>query len=274
MTSSDILITKLKELKNSKSETSYSHIKNILKNQRIPVAVTQIKPFKIIRYRRHNKNDRDKFFQSSEDLSYRQDILNIDKFGRANEPGQGFFYCNDNKNQNTGIAEIVSIFRGNTNSKEEVLTIGAWDVNIPLKLAVILPTNENRGQSEELDALKAFYNSFDSGPDFEDLKKFNEFLAKEFTLDVEKHQSNYKITSAFSNYIKETFDTVDGIVYSSVKSEHEGNNIVLWPEVVEKKLKFVAARKSVFKKFKHKAYIEEVLGESESYKTELDKIVW
>ncbi len=87
MTFAEILIAKLKELKKSKSESSYSHIKNILINQRLPVAYTEINPFKIIRYRRHNEKDRDKFFQSSEDLSYRLDILNIDKFGRANEPG-------------------------------------------------------------------------------------------------------------------------------------------------------------------------------------------
>jgi hypothetical protein len=119
----DEIIAKLLKLKADNTISSYPHIKNILKNQRIPVAYTEIKPFKLIRYRSHNETNKDKFFESSEELSFRTDILNINELGRANEPGQGFFYCNDNKNRNTGITEIVSIFRGNVNSEEEVLTI-------------------------------------------------------------------------------------------------------------------------------------------------------
>src|SRR5680860_143560 len=121
---SDEIIAKLKELKADNSVSSYPQIKNILKNQRIPIAFTDLRPYKLIRYRSHDDTNKDKLFESSEELSYRTDIMNINRFGRANESGQGFFYCNDNENRNTGITEIVSIFRGNDNSSEEVLTIG------------------------------------------------------------------------------------------------------------------------------------------------------
>ena len=124
---SDQIIAKLKNLKASNSISSYSHIKNILKNQNIIIPFIEIKPFKLIRYRKHNDTNIDELFKSSEELTFRKDILNINNFGRANEPGQGFFYCNDHKNQETGISEIVSIFRGNENSNEEILTISAWD---------------------------------------------------------------------------------------------------------------------------------------------------
>jgi hypothetical protein len=274
MSVSKEIIEKLSKLKASNSISSYPHIKNILKNQRIPIAFTELKPFKLIRYRSHNDDNRDKLFGSSKELSYRTDILNINELGRANESGQGLFYCNDNENQNTGITEIVSIFRGNENSEEEVLTIGAWDVNENLTLAMILPSEQIIGNNKDFDMMKADFNRFEESPEFEDLKILNEFLANEFTLDIEKHNSNYKISCAFSMYIKEQIPEVDGIMYASVKSEYKGVNIVLWPEVVDKKLEFVAARKTVFKKTKHKTFVEELINESVSYNREKDEINW
>jgi hypothetical protein len=106
------------------------------------------------------------------------------------------------------------------------------------------------------------------------MKNLSEFLAKEYTLDLEKHKSNYKITCAFSNYIKEQFPEVDGIIYASIKSEYNGTNIVLWPEVVDEKTEFFAARKSIFKRFPNKTFAEVQAFDSKSYDSVLDKISW
>jgi len=269
---SEELINKLTELKEQETISSYSHIKNILKNQIILVPHLEYKPFKLIRYRRHNKGEI--FFEHSHELSYRTDILNIENFGRANEPGQGLFYCNDNKNQETGISEAISIFRGNTESQEEILTIGAWDLKKPLNLIMILPTEQNYGKNSEFDKMKEFYNGFEKSKEFEDLKRLNEFLANEFTLDLEKQKSNYKITCAFANYIKEKFPEIDGIIYASVKSEFKGTNMVLWPEVVDEKLDFVAARKSIFKRLADKTFVEIKTFDSKEYDKKSDKIKW
>lgn len=271
---SDEIIAKLLELKADNSISSYPHIKNIIKNQRIPVAYRELRPYKLIRYRSHDDTNKDKFFESSKELSYNTDILNVNRFGRANESGQGLFYCNDNNNEDTGITEIVSIFRGNEDSNEEILTVGAWDIKENLILAVILPSIGNIGKNGEFDQMREYYNHFENSPEFEDLKNLNEFFANEYALDVEKHKSNYKISCAFSMYIKEQYTEVDGIIYESVKSEYKGTNIVLWPGVVDKKLKFVAARKSVFKRLKNKTFIEEQIIESKSYNEVNDKIIW
>lgn len=272
MKHSDEIISKLKKLKEDNSINSYPHIKNILKNQRIPVAIIEYRPFKLIRFRRHNNGE--EFFTNPEQLSYRKDILNIKNFGRANEPGQGFFYCNDNNNQNTGISEIVSVFRGNTESKEEILTIGAWNLKDSLNLAMILPSTENSGKHEQFDQMKEFYNNFEDSPEYEDLKNLNEFLANEFSLDLEKHSSNYKITCAFSNYIKETFPELDGLMYTSLKSNHEGINIVLWPEVVETKTEFFAAKKSVYKRIVDKTFVEVEIFDSKRFDNKKNEIIW
>jgi hypothetical protein len=272
MNLSEKLIARLKELKEEETISSYSHIKNILKNQIIPVPLYEYKPYRLIRYRRHNKGE--EFFNYSHELSYRTDILDIHNFGRANEPGQGMFYCNDNKNQETGIAEAVSIFRGNKDSKEEILTIGAWDLNKPLNLVLILPIEQNFGKNSDFDKIKEYYNRLENSKEFEDLKRFNDFLANEFTLDLEKHKSNYKITCAFTNYIREKFPEIDGIIYSSVKSEYNGTNIVLWPEVVNEKLDFVAARKSIFKRVFDKKFVEVKKFDNIKYDKKSDKILW
>ncbi|WP_369752566.1 hypothetical protein AB3G34_11955 [Flavobacterium sp. WC2409] len=272
MRTSEQIIAKLKELKEDNSISSYTHIKNILKNQIIPIIYSEFQPFRLIRYRKHY-NDED-FFESSEELTYRKDILNINNFGRLNEPGQGYFYCNDNENQTTGIAEIVSVFRGNDESNDEILTIGTWNVNQKLKLAVILPKNENFGINSEFDKLKEDYNKLDDSEHFEDVKILNEFIANEFTLDLEKHKSNYKITCAYSNYIKEQFPEIDGIIYASVKSEFSGTNIVLWQDVVDNKIEFFAARKSIFKRVADKSFVEVETFDSKSYDSKNDKIIW
>lgn len=209
-----------------------------------------------------------------DELSYRKDILNLKNFGSANEPGQGFFYCNDNNNQNTGISESVSIFRGNEECNEEILTIGVWNLKESIKLAMILPSEEIVGINQEFDEMKYIYNNFENSKEFEGLKNFNEFLVKEFTLDLKKHKSNYKITCAFSNYIREQFPEVDGIIYTSIKSEYQGTNIVLWPEVVDKKIEFFAARKSIFKRLYDNTFVEIQKFDSKKYNKQTGKISW
>ena len=91
---------------------------------------------------------------------------------------------------------------------------------------------------------------------------------------MEKHKSNYKITCAYANYIKELFPEIDGIIYSSVKSESNGTNIVLWPEVVDEKIDFFAARKSIFKRVDDKNFVEIETFDSKSYDRKNDKIIW
>lgn len=259
MTISDKIISKLQNLKKSNSVESYCHIKNILKNQRIVVPYQEYKPYKIIRYRRHKESE--SLFKNCSQLTYKKDILNIDSFGRCNEPGQGFFYCNDEKNENTGLAEAMSIFRGNGESKNETFTIGAWDVKSSLCLAVVLPSNNYHGINLEFDNIKQNFSRFQDNEHYEEMKKLVEYISEEFTLDLNKVESNYKITCAFSNYIKEFFPKIDGILYGSVKSEFKGTNIVLWPEVVDEKLTFVAARKIILKrtgaKLFHQIYSQE-----------------
>lgn len=270
---SNELIKKLKELAGASSVSSYSHIKNILSNQRLQIVFTKYNPGVLIRCRPNISET--ELFEKVDDLSYRKDILNINNFGRVNEPGQPIFYCNDRENENTGITESLSLFRGNEKSEIEVFTTGAWKVSEALNLAVIVSTQSNHGKNAFLDEMKRIYEGAGEGEYFSDLLNFNEFLCNEFSKDLIKDKSNYLITCAYSNYIKSTYsDNVDGIVYGSVKSEGEGINIALWPETVDKKLELVAARKRILKRFPNKVFGEIALQDSKSIDSSSGQIHW
>lgn len=273
MTEIEILIDRLKDLKNDVSSESYIHIKNILANQILPIPFISYKPFRLMRTRSHRKGE--VLFENIEDLTFRKDILNINYFGRANEPGQGLFYCNDNLNEGTGFSESMNVFRGNPNSNEEKITIGAWDIDRELNLAVILPSEYKEIDSSLINSATKSYNLIDDGTEnYKDLKVMLEFIANEFTLDIIKDKSNYKITSAFTNYIKDKFSSVDGIVYASVKSALKGENIVLWEKTAEENLKLIGARKRTFKLINYKEYFETEYCDSDEIDYNSGEIKW
>lgn len=268
-----ILIDRLIELKKENSLESYTHIKNILANQFFPVPFVKHKPYRLIRTRSHRKGEI--LFENIDDLTYRKDILNINHFGRANEPGQGLFYCNDNLNEATGFSESMNIFRSNPNCHNEIITIGAWDIARELTLAVILPSEYKEVENSLLNSAKESYSLLDDGSsNFKQLKLMLEFIATEFTLDKEKDNSNYKITCAFVNYIKNEFPDLDGVIYASVKSALKGENIVLWENVVEDNLKLISARKRTFRLNGHKKLIETEYCDTNHIDYNSGKIQW
>ncbi|MFD1314895.1 hypothetical protein [Namhaeicola litoreus] len=268
-----ILIDRLKELKAENSSESYTHIKNILSHQILPIPLATYKPLRLIRTRSHRKGEI--FFEKIDDLTFRKDILNINHFGRANEPGQGFFYCNDNLNEGTGFSESMNVFRNNPDSRNEIITIGAWDVTRELNLAVVLPSEYKEVDNSLLNWAKESYNVLNDGSsNFKQLKIMLEFIANEFTLDKEKDSSNYKITCAFVNYIKDNFPSLDGVVYASVKSALKGENIVLWKEVAEDCLKLIGARKRTFELMGNKNFVETEYCDTEQIDYEKGIIKW
>lgn len=246
MSLAEIVISDILELKQQNTPESYQMIKTILFDQTIVMSSMQINSGSLVRYRRQNQNGQ--LFSKISDLSYRKDIDKIVDFGRCNEPHQSIFYCNPFHYENTGIVESVTVFRGNAMSKEESFTVGLWQIKEPLLLGSILPLSINQGRIKEMDQMREQFEAYDNGPHFEELKKFVDFLAHEFSLDVTRDSSNYMVTAAFANYILEKFPQLDGFMYPSVKDEYEGINYALWPRTVDKKLKLIAAKTRNFER--------------------------
>ena len=268
------LIEELRSLKQLNTLEAYDRIKKVLYEYSIPINVVEHNPFKIIRYRRHNNGE--EIFNNVSELSYRIDLEKITNFGRCNEPKQGFFYCADNRNEVAGISELVTVFRGEENSEDEILTVGAWKVKNPLLLAMILPPVSKRGLNPEFNQMALFYDKFNEDFfDFQAMRPLVEFLAKEFTLDTTRDNSNYLLTAAFTNYVKDKAPNLDGLMYASVKAELKDTNIVLFPNAVDTKLEFEAARKRGFKRVpRSKSFIEIETKDSTSVNLDNGKISW
>jgi len=268
------LIKDLKELKTNNDTSSYQHVKELIYKEQIMVPYTRYQSSLLIRYRRHTEREYDVYFQNISDLSYRKDITNINRFGRANEPNQGFFYCNDDKNESTGIAECTSVLRGNHNSLREVFTVGAWELKRPLILANIVIQNYTNNNKPLLENIHQTNISISDRKILEHQSVLLDFIAKEFSNDSNNQDYNYYITSAFANYVRDNFPNVDGILYSSVQMNWQGRNIVLWPNVVDKNLKFKRARKLSLRRVNANKFIQYFENESEDYNYKEGKLVW
>lgn len=236
-------INLLKIAKDETSIESYIYIKNILNSVDFPITFTVYgKGTEFIRNRVH-KND-DDFFTTIDQLSYRRDIQNIKRFGRANEPGQSLFYCSDN--EIVSFVETSEIARNQIEKDYEFNTISTW-VAIEDIYVISVLTNENiHGQNSDIDDLsKNFEDIFadQSDENIVVLKGFYEFLSKEFSQEAKGDSKHYKITTAFTNYIFDSVEKADGILYPSTLWTTEGFNFVFKQKTVDEKLQFRGAHR-------------------------------
>ncbi|MBS7232746.1 RES domain-containing protein [Flavobacterium psychroterrae] len=258
----DSLLESLSKAKDEKSIESYIYIKNILDSIEFPLPITiYLKGTKFVRSRAH-KEDED-FFETVDQLSYRKDIRNIKKFGRANEPGQSIFYCANNAI--VSFAETNSVVREDEKKDFEYITSGVW-ISTEDIIVVNLLTNENtKGQHVDFDqSIESFEDLIDSQNDENGfaVRDLLQFLSKEFSTSFRNNSNHYKITSAFTNYVL-LIDKVDGILYPSTIYPTEGFNFALRTDVVDKKMKFYAAQRIKMQKIGDKEYKEVEKTESE-----------
>lgn len=269
----DYFIDLLKTAKQEVSIESYIYIKNVLNSIEFPIPITIYpKGTKFVRNRVHKE---DVLFKTTDQISYRQDIQNIKKFGRANEPGQSIFYCSNN-----GILSYVEtspIIREKIDLDYEYMTSGIW-ISTQEIIAVSLLTNENiRGQHAEIDESSRSFENLVSTQNDESAKvvyNLYQFLSKEFSKISEGDSKHYKITAAFANYIFYTVDKTDCILYPSTLYPTEGFNFAFKPEVVNEKLQFYGAQRIKMQSGGNKKYVETEKIESLINNTKSDIIQW
>lgn len=270
----DSFLRLLSTARNETSNESYIYIKNILNSIEFPIPFTIYpKGTKLIRSRVHKENE--VFFETIDELSYRHDIQNINNFGRANEPGQAVFYCSDNYAVSFG--ETSYIVREQMEKDFEYITSGIWILAEDIKVVSLL-TNENiRGKHAEIDeSSKSFENIIASQNDESAfvVKDLFQFLSKEFSNVAEGNSNQYKITSAFANYIFDSVDMIDGILYPSTLYPTEGFNFAFSPYIVDEKMKFYAAQRIKSQRVGNKRYQEVEKIESEINLTNSNVIKW
>lgn len=269
----DRFLNSLSIAKDEESIESYIYIKNVLDSIEFPVPFTIYeKGTKLVRSRVHKESE--DFFETVDQLSYRQDIQNIKSFGRANEPGQSIFYCSNN--EIISFAESSSIVREDDEKDFEYTTSGIWILTEDICVVNLL-TNENiKGQHSEFDkSTESFEGIIDSQNDESAflVRSLLQFFSKEFSTSIKENSNHYKITSAFANYVF-SLDKVDGILYPSTKYTKEGFNFALRTDVVDEKMKFYAAQKIKMQRIGDKKYKEVEKIESEISMSDDNIIKW
>jgi len=270
----DNIIKSIKEADDKNSIESYTLIKNILGNLHIPLP-TRLGPIgtRVARCRPHSNGE--DFFKLISDLSYRTDFLNIKKFGRANEPGQSMFYCSDD--HRLSFIETSIVTRQNIEVDFELLTTGVWQVEKELILVNIIANDRIKGRNKVVDIMHEDFEIFikQMGASGDVLKRLLTFISDEFTRDTKGDATKYKVSCAFANYVYHNFPNVDGILFPSSLYLDNGMNLVIWPQSVDKNMKFLQARRGKMKKRDgEKIYDEVDTIDSKMNKNEIEKIDW
>lgn len=260
--------------KKSNSDESYENIKNLLNKIEFPLPIFSYpKDSRFVRTRAHSNGE--DYFENIDDLSYRKDVENIKKFGRANEPGQPMFYCSND--DTLSFIETSHIVR-NLEAKEfEYSTNSLWIAKEELKLISFLNNDYSRGKNTDLDLMSNSFEAVLSLQNDENTRVINnlfKFISKEFSDIAINDFNQYKITCAITNYIFDCSENIDGILYPSTLYPTKGFNFVFKPSTVDSKLKFHIAsrRKMVFDGTK--SYFETELIDSKVHMSKDNKIYW
>lgn len=264
----------LKTARSESSIESYIYIKNVLNTIEFPIPfIIYPKGSKFVRTRVHQKNE--DFFCKVSDLSYRRDVQNITKFGRANEPGQSIFYCADD--DSLSLTETSEVLRKQIDKPYEYLSTSLWISNSEIRLASLLTNEDIRGQHIEIDNISKDFEYIIEQQNDESSKVVNEliqFLSKEFSTLTKTDSNHYKITAAISNYIFDSVPQADGLAYPSTIFTTKGFNIALHPSVAENKLDFYVANRRKMQNMGNKNYVETELIESQINKDKSELIIW
>jgi hypothetical protein len=174
----------------------------------------------------------------------------IDKYGRANRPGQQIFYCASN--YKLASFEVIQDLKNSFSPAMEVayLTVGIWKTKSKLHLANII---DSPFLHQLRDDIKKHYKKIQSMLNNGNLSKelvdsnnlISQFFSDEFTKEEIKSHLDYKISALYANsiiamnkiiakeYSKEKFD---GINYPSVAMKYKGDNQAIFPNSAQSKL--------------------------------------
>lgn len=200
-------------------------------------------------------------FTTKEEISYNKNNENIKKIGfeRANMPGQVMFYgsIKTKEIQNPYVTAYFETSRiiNNANNRcciSETFTVGRWLIldDIPIVEMIFcdeaLKVNSNLRLSFDQQIKEKEYSQHK-----EKLEEQCRFFSNEFARNDIKSPDDYKISAAFSNFIWNN-TKFKGITYPSVKTNYNGQNIVLKPEVVDSSLRLTDVYMCKFRRFLYK----------------------
>lgn len=260
----------LKEYADRLTEISYDKIVDLLSNgiKGIPFPIAKLhKEYFIDRVR---KNENNKLYKHIDELSYIKDTYVIQnkltKYGRANLPHQVMFYGAlktpyIQHERLTAIAESSDFFR-NTQEKQfgkEYYTLSRWRIKEELVGVEIVFSDDALKNNEYI--RKSYEKQKQSLEELELTKQekdfyleFLRFISNQFSKRVNNYEE-YKISVAYAN-IALSKPYINFIVYPSVQTEYQGENIVLKPEIVDKYLEPIICSTHILYKDTNRTFID------------------
>jgi len=250
----EVAFKKLIEFSKDLENVEYDKIKNIISKsiRQVPIATAFLRKGWYVDRVRMNKGD--ELFRKEDDISYIKDQFVMDNyltnFGRANKPHEVMFYgavksSEISQPRATAIMETCPLLkdRDSVNVEGELLTVSRWRVLEDILLAEIVFDDEAIAKNP--DTRQAFNHHMEQIADHP-LRELGlrqiQFFSREFAKLVDKHW-DYKISVAYTDLILNDKKPsangfpIEGIAYPSVPSGYKGQNVVLRPDVVDRKLK-------------------------------------
>lgn len=220
---------------------------------------------------------------------------NITEFGRAHEPYNPVFYCSSNSKLACG--EVLQNLKYSFNPKKEMAfaTVSIWETTQKLNLAPLYYSKgvtDVRKDAREYKEGNMKYirekNIINSKTlDVQDL--IMEFFCEEFSKIEIQYPDDYKLSVSYANRLKNSnklfapeyhSERFDGLIYPSVAMKYSGDNVALFDNNLESKLKFKTAFQVVcvdfdFDKADFKTYfVHEIQSVDEFGNIKWSKEVW
>ncbi len=228
------------------AKISHQKIIRLIKREgiQVPVLTALVKAGAIIE--RGRVCNQGTVFPSEFDISYRLDIGNIMKYGRANRPFQSMFYGAMpsvvlNHPTQTLFEELVGQFEESLKEGfKTTMTVGRWIVKKDMEVADICYGQEYLNVKENAERFEHWRNELPKteidSPDNQELLRL---FSTEFSKSLVINHANYKISSVYTDLA--LGEGLAGISYPSVRTDYNSRNIALTPSAVDEYLELTEA---------------------------------
>ena len=244
MTTQDKALNEIIAYRNRLDEIDYNDIKTLIEEsiRHIPIALAKLHKNAIIDRVRLNKETT--FFNSQTELSYIKDeeVISkcLTKFGRANKPHQPLFYgaltsAKIKENRMTAFVETSTKIKDNEliDLEGELFTLSRWITNKELIVPeIVFSEDAIRANPQTEQSFKIHYQAFMEEPMRELALRQLQLFSQEFARKARTHH-DYKIAVAYADLLMSK-GNYPGIIYPSVQTAYQGQNLVLRPDIVDK----------------------------------------
>jgi len=182
----------------------------------------------------------------------------VKSFGRAHVPNQAIFYCSTNDEvaireaTQWHITDFNTLYNRNMlenhDSHKKFVTVSIWKVVEDIHLASLFLNEEVMNKNTVAkyfgDKIKnEIINEHDGGV-HKSTELILEFFSNEFAKKTIETESDYLLSAYYANEVylaSKNLKKLDGVTYSTIALDYQGENIAITQEAYKKKIEFETA---------------------------------